>query len=64
MLLDQDVRAGDLARLHLVLEECGDLGELFLIEMRAGWNIERAFGADGRCREQQCANGQRTQDLT
>jgi hypothetical protein len=64
MLLDQDVRAGDLAGLHLVLEERGDLRELVLIETRAGGNIERAIGAGWRCRQQQRAGCQRVQDLT
>ena len=45
VLLDQDDRAGDLAGRDLVLEELADLGELVLVEMRAGGNIEGAFGA-------------------
>ena len=43
MLLDQHDCAGDLAGRDLVLEELADLGELVLIEMRAGWNLVRCL---------------------
>ena len=63
-LPDQDVRAGDLAGRHLVLEELGYLRKLVLIETRSGGNIERAFGADRRRgRQHQRTAGERTQQL-
>ena len=64
-LLDQDVRAGDLAGCDLIAEELADLGELVLVEMRAGGNVEGAFGAGRRrCRQHQRATSERTQQLT
>ena len=44
-LPDQDVRAGNLAGRHLILEELGDLLKLGLIEVRSSGNIESAFRA-------------------
>ena len=65
VLLDQDDRAGDLAGRDLILEELADLGELVLVEMRAGGNIESAFG-DGRWHsaKHHRAAGERAPELT
>ena len=64
VLLDQDDGAGDLAGRDLVLEELADLGKLVLVEMRAGRNVEGAFGAGRRrCRQQQRAAGKRAQHI-
>src|SRR5207253_2054127 len=70
-LPDQDIGAGDLAGLHLVLEERGDLRELFRIEFGAGRDVERtlagegALGGNWRYGEQreQRAEGRRTQTI-
>src|ERR1019366_8418078 len=48
VLLDQEDRTSDLARRHFVAEELADPCQPVLIEICAGWKIERAFArADG-----------------
>ena len=64
MLLDQDVGAGNLAGRDLVLEELGDFRQLLRIEMRAGRNIESAFGMYRGRSQQQRASRQRAQHMT
>ncbi|MFK4624223.1 hypothetical protein ABIF50_007529 [Bradyrhizobium diazoefficiens] len=63
VLLDQHGCAGDLAGRDLVLEELADLGELVLIEMRAGRNLVGALCPceRHRAKRHQRAAGERTQ---
>jgi hypothetical protein len=63
-LLDQDVRAGDLAAFDLVLEEFADLRKLVLVETGPCGNIKRAFGTRRRCHQIQRTASQQAQRQT